>query len=309
MENIIGGATAEPVGGETIKDTTTASFTADVLDASREVPVIVDFWAPWCGPCKQLGPVLEKVVKEARGAVRLVKLNIDAEPEIAQQLRIQSIPAVFAFHDGRPFDGFVGALPESQIRAFVDRLTDAAKGRGQDQDPAMDEALDQARQALGAGDLDTAGALFAQLHERDPTLAAAIAGLARCLLARGETEQAWRLLDGAPDGAAKDPEVEAARAALELAGQGVDAGRLPALEAALRENPNDHQARLGLAMAHYGAGRREQAVEGLLEIVRRGNQWNEGAARKQLLKLFEAFGPTDPLTVESRRQLSAILFS
>ncbi len=305
METIIGGASADPVPSESVIETSTEGFAADVLEASRQVPVIVDFWAPWCAPCRELGPVLEKVVHESRGAVRLVKLDIEAHPAIAQQLRIQSIPAVFAFKDGQPVDGFVGALPESQLRSFVERLGAANSG----EETALQAALEHAKQALAEGDFDTATALFTQIHERDPALAAAIAGLARCLLARNQRERAQQLLDQAPEAATNDPEIVAVRAALELAGQNVEPDRVPAYQAALSRNPNDHQARFDLATADYAAGRREQAVDGLLEIVRRDRKWNDEAARKQLLKLFEAFGPTDPLTIEARRRLSAIVFA
>ncbi len=302
MEQIIGGA--PPGAADLVKDTTTQSFAADVLDASREVPVIVDFWAPWCGPCKQLGPLLEKAVHATRGAVKLVKLNIDTDPEIPQQMRVQSIPAVFAFKDGRPVDGFVGALPESQIKSFIDRLTG-----GQSGDPVLEGGLEQAREALAAGDHNTAGALFGQIHQHDPTLPEAIAGLARCLLARGEKDQARQLLDSAPEEAVKDAQVAAARTALELAEAAADQGEIPGLQQKLAGNENDHQTRYDLALAYYAAERREEAVDALLEIIRRDRKWNDEAARKQLIKLFEAFGPTEPLTVESRRKLSALLFS
>jgi putative thioredoxin len=305
MQAIIGAAAAGQAAGDVIKDTDTLGFAADVLDASRAVPVIVDFWAPWCGPCKQLTPILEKVVRESRGAVRLVKLNTEDNPDIAYQLRIQALPTVLAFRDGRPVDAFHGALPESQVRAFVGRLVAGARGA----DPALQEALEHAKQALADGDVDTAGALYSQIYQHEPDMPEALAGLARCLLQRGEADRAKQLLDGASEEVTKHPEVAAARTALELAEQGFDAQRLPALRAALERDPNDHQARFDLAMAHYAAGEREPAVDELLEIVKRDRKWNDEAARKQLLKLFEAFGPTDPLTVASRRRLSTILFA
>lgn len=300
MEPIIAPTQAPP---DAIKDSDTANFAQDVLLASRETPVIVDLWAPWCGPCKTLGPMLEKIVKESGGAVKLVKINIDENQQLAQQLRVQSIPAVFAFVDGQPVDGFVGALPESQLKQFVQRLTG-------DQGPSqIDQALEVAKQALENGDLEQALGIYGQIVRAEPGNPAALAGMAQCYLQNGDVEQAKQALEGVAEADAKHADVVSAQAAIELAGQAGDAGEIGPLRAALAANANDHQARFDLAMALVGQGSREEAVDELLEIVRRDRQWNDEAARKQLLTLFEAFGPTDELTVSARRRLSSILFS
>jgi putative thioredoxin len=298
-----------PAGADAdlIKDSSDRTFMADVVEASRDVPVIVDFWAPWCGPCKQLGPMLEKSVQAARGKVRLVKINIDENPQIAGQLRVQSIPAVFAFFQGRPIDGFMGALPESQVKQWIDRLIKAA-GEGGD-DGGLEEALTAAREALEAGDTETAGAIYSQILQADQTIAAAYAGLARVLMATDRLDDAAQFLDQVPAELAKDQDIVAARTALDLARQTSDIGPVNELNERLARDPDDHQARLDLAMALYASGKREEAVEALLEIVRRDREWNEQAARKQLVKFFEAFGPTDKLTILARRKLSSILFS
>ncbi|QQP92624.1 thioredoxin [Skermanella sp. TT6] len=289
-----------------IKDTSDRAFMADVIEASRTVPVIVDFWAPWCGPCKQLGPLLEKTVKAAKGAVKMVKINIDENPQVAGQLRIQSIPAVYAFFQGRPVDGFVGAQQESQIKQFVDRL---AKLSGGADDGGLQEALDAAAQALEAGDAATASEIYSQILGVEPTNAAAYAGLVRCLVTAQDFARAREMLDGAPPELAKAPELAAVRSALDLAEQSAAAGPVPELMDRIARNPDDHQTRFDLAMALYAGNKRDAAVEELLEIVRRDREWNDQQARKQLVKFFEAFGPTDKLTVMARRKLSSILFS
>ncbi len=313
MEAIIGagapkgnGATA---AANLIRNSSTANFIVDVVDGSREVPVIVDFWAPWCGPCKQLGPMLEKAVREAKGAVRMVKVNIDDNQELATQMRIQSIPAVYAFFQGRPVDGFVGALPESQIKTFIQRLTQLGGGEAGGPSPIA-EALEAAKQALAENDLGAASAIYGQVLAHEPGNLAATAGLARSHLQAGDAARARQLLDGVPKDKAAAPEITSVRSALELAEQaGKTAAELGPLMQRLAQDPNDHQARYDLAMAHYGAGDSQQAVDELLEIVRRSREWNEQAARKQLVKLFEAMGPTDELVIAARRRLSSILFS
>lgn len=296
-----------PPPADLIKDSSTESFEADVLQASMTTPVIVDFWAPWCGPCKQLGPLLEQAVKAARGAVRLVKIDIDQNQELAMQLRVQSVPAVYAFFQGRPVDGFVGALPESQIKAFIERLTQTA-GTDQGPDP-LEEALAQAQAALESGQLGAASALFAQILQHDPENTAAIAGLIRCQLDSGDTAAAKAMYDGLPEEVKSDPALASVAAGLELADLSAEAGDVLALKSQLAVNPSDHQARLDLAMALYAAGDAEGATEALLEIIARDRGWNDEAARKQLLKFFEAWGPTDPRTLEARRRLSSLLFS
>ena len=304
MEPILGQAGAAPA--DAIKDGSTETFMADVIDASMETPVVVDFWAPWCGPCKQLGPILEKVVRGANGGVRLVKIDIDQNPEIAQQLRIQSIPAVFAFSGGRPVDAFQGALPESQVKAFVDKL---AKAAGTTVSSPLDDALAQAAERLEAKDYGAAASVYAQVVQHAPDNAAGIAGLTRALLGQGELARAREVFDTLPEDARGDAEAEAAASALALAEKTAETGDRSELLARLEADPNDHAARFDLALALHAEGRNEEAIDALVEIVRRAREWNEQAARKQLLELFEALGPTDPVTVAGRRKLSAILFS
>lgn len=306
MEQIIGGG--EEGGASLISDTTAANFTKDVFEASQEVPIIVDFWAPRCGPCKQLGPILEKAVTEAGGAVRLVKLNIDEAPEIAQQLRVQSIPAVFAFFGGRPVDGFVGAQQESQIKAFIDRLVKAAANAA---GPSpLDEALEQAKTALESGDFSTAGGIYGQVVQQDPGNVKAMAGMARCYIATGQNDGARELLDSIGEDGQSDPDVTAVRASLELAEEAQDAaGKIPELTARIEADPADHQARFDLALALFAHGENGQAIDQLLEIVERDRAWNDEAAKAQLVKIFEAIGSTHPDTVAGRQKLSSILFS
>ena len=303
------GGGARPAGGPLVSEGTTDTFMNDVVQASQQQPVIVDFWAPWCGPCKQLGPIIEKAVNDARGAVRLVKINVDENQELAQQMRVQSIPAVYAFHRGQPIDGFMGALPESQVKAFIDKVIKASGGKPAGPS-AVDRALEQANTALTAGDYGTASALFNRVMQHEPANLAAFGGLARCMVATGDLANARDLLDNAPEGADKDPAIQTARSALELAEQaGSAGGDIAELQKKLEADPKDHQARYDLALALYAKGDREGAIDALLEIIMRKRDWNEGAARLQLLKLIEAMGPTDPLVASARRRLSSLLFS
>ena len=311
MTTIIGVDSAGRAGpappADLIKDSSTQQFAGDVIEASMQTPVIVDFWAPWCGPCKQLTPALEKAVTAARGAVRLVKINIDENQDLAQQMRIQSVPAVYAFHQGRPVDGFVGALPDSQIQAFIDRLRDAA-GAAAGPDPVA-QALEEAQKALDGGQLGAASALFGQVLQHDPENQAALAGMILCRLASGDAAGARTLFENLPEEQRKSAAFTSVAAQLELAAMGGQAGEIGPLRERLAGDPNDHQARFDLALALHASGQREPAADALLEIIRRNRAWNEEAARKQLLKFFEAWGPTDPLTLNSRRQLSSLLFS
>jgi putative thioredoxin len=307
MDTIIGG-TPGPGGADPVKDGTDASFAADVLEASREVPVIVDFWAPWCGPCKQLGPALERAVRAERGAIKLVKIDTDKNPRFASQLGVQSIPAVYAFFQGRPVDGFVGAVPESSLKQFVKRLTQLG-GEAGGPSP-IEEALAMAKEALAGGDAASAANLYTQILQHEPDNAEALAGLAKIATDRKDLARARQILAKVPPSAQNHAEIVAARAALELAEAGEKAaGAVHEFEHRLANDPNDHAARLELASALFAAGKREEAVEHLLTLVRKDRAWNEEAARKQLVKFFEAMGPTDPLTVAARRRLSSILFS
>ena len=305
MDTIIGGA-APGADPNLVKNGTTETFMADVIDASHDVAVVVDFWAEWCGPCKTLGPALEKAVRDAKGAVRMVKIDIDKNKELAAQMRIQSIPAVYAFRDGRPVDGFVGAIPESQIKQFVSKLAaTAAPGAS-----PIAEAVALAKEALAAGDQPRAANVFAQIIQHDPGNVDAMAGLAKIALAKKDLKQAADILAKIPAEHANHADVAAARTGLELAQEGAKAaGAIGELTTRLEKNPGDHQARLDLASALFASGKREQAIDQLLDLVRRDREWNEQAARKQLVKFFEAIGLGDPLTVQSRKRLSSILFS
>ncbi len=286
-----------------IKDATTQSFMKDVIEESKAQPVLVDFWAPWCGPCKQLTPVLEKAVKAAKGKVKLVKMDIDKHPEVPGQMGIQSIPAVIAFSNGQPVDGFMGALPESQVIAFLERLTKGKIG-GEEQD-----LLKTADEMLAAGNAAEAAAIFGQLLTEDGGNVVALAGLARCYIQTGALEQAKHTLAMVPDAKKNDAAVAAARAALEVAEQAKLVGPADELERKVAADPLDHQARFDLATALNAAGKRAEAAEHLLSIVKRDRKWNEDGARKQLVQFFEAWGPTDPATLDGRKRLSSILFS
>jgi len=312
MEPIIGGlggmgGGAQKAGADVIKDSSQQTFMQDVIEASMTVPVVVDFWAPWCGPCKQLGPMLEKAVTEARGGVRMVKINVDENQQLAAQLRIQSIPTVYAFFQGQPVDGFQGAQPESELKAFVERLRKAgAAGAGPS---PVEQAIEQAQGALEAGDAETASTLFAQVLQHEEDNAEALAGLIACNLAAGDVAAAREMYDALDDKMRANPAFASVAAQIALQEQAADAGEIPQLMEKVAADHNDFQARFDLAMALHGAGKRQAAADELLEIIRRNRQWNEEGARKQLVTFFEAWGPTDPLTIETRRRLSSLLFA
>ena len=296
-----GGLTA--AADSAVIETTTQGFMKDVIEESKRQPVLVDFWAPWCGPCKQLTPILEKAVKSAKGKVKLAKMDIDKHPEIPGQMGIQSIPAVIAFVNGQPADGFMGALPESQVIAFLERLT---KGKIGAEEKDLMKAADE---ALAAGNAAEAANLYGQLLTQDGGNVTALAGLARCYVETGALEQAKQTLAMVPEAKRNDTAVAAARAALEVAEQAKSVGPIDELEKKVAADPLDHQARFDLATALNAKGKRTEAAEHLLAIVKRDRKWNEDGARKQLVQFFEAWGATDPATVEGRKRLSSILFS
>jgi putative thioredoxin len=286
-----------------VKDTTTQAFVKDVIEESRRQPVLVDFWAPWCGPCKQLTPVLEKAVRAGKGKVKLVKMNIDEHPAIPGQMGIQSIPAVIAFVNGQPADGFMGALPESQVAAFLERLTKGGIGA------EAKDLLNAADAALAEGDAAGAANLYAELLAEDNTNIHALAGLARSYVQTGAIEQAKQTLAMVPESKRNDAAVAAARAALDLTEQAKTLGPIAELEQKVLANPLDHQARFDLALALNGKGKRMEALDHLVSIVKRDRKWNDDGARKQLVQLFDAWGPTDEATIEGRKRLSSILFA
>lgn len=309
MDSIIGSPAPRPGNGaappgELIKVSDTKRFVADVVEASRQQPVIVDFWAPWCGPCKQLGPALEKVVREAGGKVRLVKINVDENQQLAAQMRVQSIPAVFAFVDGQPVDGFMGALPESQLKQFIGRLS--GKGGMAEE---IEAAMTAARQALAQKDYQAAAQIFAQVAQADREHAGALAGLARCQIAAGDLDNAKATLALVPPAKANDPDVLGAKAALELALNPVDRSALADLKRQVEKDPDDFQARVDFAVALNGAEQKTEAADQLLYVIRKNRGWNDEAARKQLVRFFEAWGPKDEATLQGRRKLSSILFA
>jgi putative thioredoxin len=296
-------AAAAASGGDLVKDTTTQAFARDVLEESRRQPVLVDFWAPWCGPCKTLSPIIEKAVTAAAGAVRLVKMNIDDHPAIAGQLGIQSIPAVIAFSNGQPVDGFVGALPESQVTAFIERVAGPAG-------PSDDEKLvEDGKRLLEGGDIAAAADRFAAALGVNGQSVPAMVGLSRCHLDRGDLDAARQTLAALPDSAASDPDVAAVRARLELASQTANLGDAATLEARIAADARDHQARFDLALLSNAKGDREAALDRLLEIIAADRSWNDEKARKQLLQFFDAWGPTDEATLSGRRRLSSLLFA
>lgn len=289
-----------------IKETTTQTFVKDVIEESRRQPVLIDFWAPWCGPCRQLTPMLEKAVRNAKGRVKLVKMNIDDHPAIPGQMGIQSIPAVIAFVNGQPADGFMGAVPESQVNAFIDKITKGVPAAGE---PNIAEILAEAEAVLAEGDAAAAAQIYAEVLALDATNIPALAGLAKCYITSGAVEQAKQTLAMVPESKRGDAAVKAVQAAIDLAEQAQSVGPVAELEQKVAANPLDHQARFDLATALNAIGRRAEATEQLLAIVRRDRKWNDDGARKQLVQFFEAWGGTDEATVEGRKRLSTILFS
>ena len=290
-----------------IKDGSEASFMEDVVEASKTVPVIVDFWAPWCGPCKTLGPALEEAVTAAKGAVKMVKINVDEAQMIAGQLQIQSIPTVYAFHNGQPIDGFQGALPGSEIKAFIDRVVTAAGGEAPG--AGLAEAVEAAEAMLAEGAAVDAAQTFAAVLGEEPNNAAAYGGLVRAHIALEDLDQAEAILNGAPADISSTPELDAAHAQLELAKQAAGAGPLNDLQAAVEAQPDDHQARFDLALALHANGQVEQAVEQLLALFARDQDWNDGAAKAQLFTIFDALKPNDPVVLNGRRKLSSLIFA
>ncbi|MEB8388214.1 co-chaperone YbbN [Rhodobacteraceae bacterium KMM 6894] len=295
-----------PTAADLIKDVTEAEFMAEVVELSQTVPVIVDFWAPWCGPCKTLGPQLEAAVTKAKGAVRMAKINVDEAQGIAGQLQIQSIPTVYAFWKGQPVDGFQGAVPQSEIDAFVERVVKTAGG---DASGGLDDAIAAAEEMLDEGAAVDAAQTFAAILEEDPDNAAAYGGLARAHIAMDDLDQAEAILNGAPAEISTAPAIEAAHAQLALARQAADAGPLAELTAAVEANPDDLQARFDLALALQANGQSGEAVEQLLDVFRRDREWNDGAAKQQLFTIFEALKPNDPVALHGRRKLSSMIFA
>jgi putative thioredoxin len=297
---------AAPAAAELIKETTTQTFVKDVIEESRRQPVLIDFWAEWCGPCRQLTPILEKAVRNAKGKVKLVKMNIDQHPAIPGQMGIQSIPAVIAFVNGQPADGFMGAIPESQVNAFIEKLTKGVTAPGE---PNIAEILKEAEAVLAEGDAEGAAQIYAEVLALDATNIAALAGLSKCYVTSGAIEQAKQTLAMVPESKRNDAAVKAVQAAIDLAEQAQSVGPVAELEQKVAANPLDHQARFDLATALNAMGKRAEATTQLLEIVKRDRKWNDDGARKQLVQFFEAWGVADEATVEGRKRLSTILFS
>ncbi len=300
MDSMAGG-----VAGDVIKDVSTATFTKDVIEASKSALVLVDFWATWCGPCRQLTPTIEKVVRGYAGKVRLAKVNVDENQQLAGQLRVQSIPTVYAFRDGKVVDGFMGALPESQLKAFVERSIGGTADAGDE----LEAILAEADQAFEAGDIQNAAEIYAAILQQDQENVQALAGLARCYLKSGDLDRAEQTIAMIAPDKSRTATVESVKAAIALARKAADSGDTGVLEANVATNPADHQSRYDLAVALAANGRKMEAVDHLIDLVRRARSWNEEAARKQLVQLFEAWGPKDPATIEGRKRLSSVLFS